>query len=228
MRVSTVHLICTRHEELGECNVERLVEMFSRIQPDVIFEELDADLFDQYYLDEKHHSLESDAVKRYRSDHQITQVPVDVLPWRDNHFVESYKHMLHRVESQISQDAFHFRNALDMSQQHAETYGFKFLNSDYNDNILNEIDRLRLSILEQMNDSDLKEVDRRMTDIYRQRELTMMRTIYDHAAAHPFKTGVFYVGSAHRRSILELIEQFERQRETKIRWVTAWEMSSYP
>jgi hypothetical protein len=127
--------------------------------------------------------------------------------------------MFKLVEGQISREASHFRNALDDHQRNMVTYGFPYLNSHYNDDMLYEIDRLRRSILEQIQDSNLKEIDRRMTEIHHERELKMIRTIYDYAEAHPFETGVFYIGAAHRRGILVLIEKFEQQEETKICWV---------
>lgn len=47
--MNEIYLLCTRHENLGECNSQELYNIFERIKPDVIFEETPPSYFDLYY-----------------------------------------------------------------------------------------------------------------------------------------------------------------------------------
>ena len=50
------------------------------------------------------------------------------------------------------------------------------------------------------------------------RENTMLQNILNYSLANDFNQGVFLLGYAHRKSILEKIEKFQSNEEIKINW----------
>jgi hypothetical protein len=51
-----ITLVCTHHSEFGECNSDELYKIIELVQPNVIFEELNQDLFDSSIRKMKSHT----------------------------------------------------------------------------------------------------------------------------------------------------------------------------
>ena len=51
--MNNITLICTVHEEKGICNINELYKIIERINPEIIFEEINPSAFDEYYKDKK-------------------------------------------------------------------------------------------------------------------------------------------------------------------------------
>jgi hypothetical protein len=46
----------------------------------------------------------------------------------------------------------------------------------------------------------------------------MIRNIYAYCKDNQFKTAIFMCGAAHRKSIIEKIEKYKTQENTKLNW----------
>ncbi len=47
--MNSITLIATAHFEIGKCNSYELYKIIEKISPEVIFEELSSNLFDEFY-----------------------------------------------------------------------------------------------------------------------------------------------------------------------------------
>src|SRR5688500_15134416 len=96
-----INLICTRHNEGGNCNSDTLFGIIESINPDIIFEELSKDNYDSSYKEQSLITLETSAIKKYLQYRTITHIPVDTyeLP---KYYYENIDQMHQRICSGIS------------------------------------------------------------------------------------------------------------------------------
>ena len=75
-----ITLVCTHHSDFGKCNSDELYNIIELVRPDVIFEELNHDLFDKFYKENEipNEPPEVKAVKKYIKDNNISHIPVDI------------------------------------------------------------------------------------------------------------------------------------------------------
>ena len=78
--MNNITFVSTHHAEFGKCNSDELYKIIELIRPDVIFEELNQDLFDKFYKGDEipFETPEIKAVKRYIKEHFAIQIPVDI------------------------------------------------------------------------------------------------------------------------------------------------------
>ena len=215
--MGSVTLICTRHEEYRNCNSFQLLKLIEEVRPEVIFEELSQSNFDKSYQHETLRTLETSAIKQYIANHNITHIPVDTFP-RTREFDESVDRLYSRLTSGITQEAFQLRHLIDQIQEIAGNYGFDFLNSSANDEYLNKLDTLKLKVLSQLNDERLYEIHRTEIQMIEDRENQILGNIYTYSKENQFKNGLMFIGSGHRRTILQLIKKFDNIEEVKLIW----------
>lgn len=208
-----VSLVCTVHEEAERANVAELHAILMRIQPEVIFLEVPAASFDEFYGVCSRHNLESLAVRQYRNARQVKLVPVD-LPTPEREFFEDHEH-LHNI---VSGESSVYRQLLMTDRAHTRTYGFAYLNSEYCDKhwldaygeMLNTVRRLGNSRLVSIYESVVRKLDAR--------DAEMMSGILSYCKANAFERGVFLVGAAHRRRIIELANEQLSTSSSCIQW----------
>jgi hypothetical protein len=216
MRKITV--IYTRHEAGGRCNSDELLELIETIKPSVIFEELSQANFYRAYVTDELCTVETETIKKYRVQKIIEQIPIDTFP-RNRDYDEKVDFMNHRIYKRTTRDGFDYRNLLKQLFQYEERFGFAFLNSVYNDQIWSQIDDLKLKILAEMNDPKLNQIHQSELNMIHDREETMLRNIYDFVEHHTFEQAVMFIGSGHRRTLIPLIEMFEKEEKIKIEWI---------
>lgn len=141
-----ITVIFTQHIESGKCNSIELLNIIERIKPTVIFEELSQINYDKSYVDHNLDTLETITIKKYIINKNIIQKPVDTFP-RNREFEESIDRLYSRICGCITEDAFYFRKNIENQTQLSYSGGFTFLNSQINDNLLNERDALKTKIL---------------------------------------------------------------------------------
>jgi hypothetical protein len=207
-------LICTVHDEAGLCNHRELYEILKKIKPEIIFEEIPPSAFDIYYRNFYRNNLETDVINAYLENYQIKHIPVDydcVLPdsfWRDN------CNMFKRVES----NSYEYCKLMDLYSVYKRQYGFKYLNSD-NNNIINDqiYNAIEIS-LKEINNEKLYQIYNFWKNINNKRENKMINTIYEYSKNHEYQKGVFFIGAAHRKSIIIIIQKYIEKENFEIDW----------
>jgi hypothetical protein len=193
-------LVCTVHEEMGLANVSELRPILERIQPEVIFLEIPAEAFDDFYGNCGRQNLESIAVRQYREGRQVKLVPVD-LPAPSGDFVSNLEELRRRIR-RVSPE---YRRLMQSDDDCIREYGFDYLNSERCGELWARVYEDILSSIKWMKD------DPWLVAIYGSwmerndlREKAMMENIQKYCRENTFDKGVFLVGAAHRRAIIDL------------------------
>lgn len=194
MRLS---LVGTVHAESGLANVVELQAILERLNPDVLFVEIPSDYVDQY-CDSSHGSLESIAVARYRKSHELAVIPVDLTKPEDE-FFRNAREMFSKVERTSSD----YRRMMDSHSQNARIDGFPYLNSDRCIQAWIDIHSEVLATLDWIRDPRLCQIYNQWNGQNELRDAEMVRNVADYAVHNDFVHGVFLIGAAHRKSIID-------------------------
>jgi hypothetical protein len=208
-----VSVVGTVHEEKGRANISELLAILERIKPEVIFLEVPSAAFDDHFNGNRA-NLESAAVGRYRENHHVDLIPVD-LPTPDEDFFAKHRDLIRRIEG-TSPD---FRRLVDWHSQNASAHGFKYLNSKECSDLFSQLHEAMLAAIE-------KDVDRRLlAEVYdlwiRTNELRdkgMMKNMENHCRQASFSRAAFLVGAAHRQSILTLSRSQPAAAPSTVLW----------
>lgn len=210
-----ITLISTHHEELGKCNTDELYKIIDSISPDVIFEELNHDLFDRFYNknDIPFEILEIKAVKRYLRDHDIKNIPVDIDP-DPNSTMQDIEYMFHTFKK------YEVYKKLEAEQyKMTESEGFSFLNSKRSIQILEEKKQIELRLLEFIiNKIQLSRFYKLFYEEQDKRENKWLQNIYNYSKANSYDKAIFYCGASHRKSIMQKIQEHDKKEEFKLNW----------
>jgi hypothetical protein len=215
--VCNITLVCTIHEETGNCNVTELYKIIRSIRPQVIFEELSYNNFLKFYT-HNFRSLETDAVKRYARAHTVKQIPVDTfeLPLAYHEKLEQmYKWM---ITDRTMNESFNWRCVMAALMKLESSLGFNMLNSELNDELLERLDRLEGKMLRRRNDDTFCGTRLMKLRTTLSREDKMISNIYRYSKKYPYGHALLLMGSGHRRSVIKKIGYAERQEQTKLKW----------
>lgn len=215
----TITLVCTTHESCGNCNSFELFKIIESINPEVIFEELSQANSDRSYIDDKLFTLETSAIKMYRQFYTVKQVPVDTYE-QPQFFDERVDNMFDTICGNKSiTECGGFRDLVHQLISYKKQFGFGFLNSDLNDELLAKINTLEGTILELLNDNKLSETSRMKKEVIEKREETILNNIYEYSEAHEYSQAILFMGSGHRRGMIEKIRKYELGEGVKVNWV---------
>ena len=209
MRLS---LVGTVHAENGLANVVELLAILEHLTPDVIFAEIPAAEIDQY-RDGSRGSLESIAVAHYQEGRQIAVVPIDLAKPEDALF-RSSQEMFEKVE-RTSPD---YRRMIDRHRYHTRTDGFPYLSSDRCIKAWTAIRGEVLDTLDWINEPRMHEIYDRWNMQNALRDTEMVKNIADYAVRNRFGHGVFLIGAAHMRSIIEKTRVGSATAISRIEW----------
>ena len=206
-------VVGTVHEEKGRANTSGLVGILERIKPEVIFLEIPSAAFDDHFNGNRR-NLESTAVSRYRENHRVDLIPVD-LPTPDEDFFAKHRDLNRRIE-RTSPD---YRRLVDWHSQNVSAHGFAYLNSKDCSDLFSQLHEAMLAAIE-------KDVDHRLlAEVYdlwiRTNELRdkgMMKKIENHCRQASFSSAAFLVGAAHRQSIINLSRRAPGDASSTIQW----------
>ena len=206
-----ITLISTFHSELGKCNSDELYKIIKSINPDVIFEELPSDLFDQIYIKNLYSDLspETECVKKYLQDHNIKHIPVDI-PLSSNLFNNQIEYMLNVFKKYNV-----YRELLDEQYLMIEQNGFAYLNSEKFSESLDKKTAIEKYLIGFAN----RDIYRLFHEEQDNRENEMLRNIYNYSTENPYNQAAFLIGCAHRNSIMRKIEEYEAREKLKLNWV---------
>jgi len=205
-----ITFISTIHKEAGKCSPDELHLIIQQIRPDVIFLEALEDTYSEY---QKHifenfgvfnDKLEIAAIQQYSNHASFEYVPV-----LDSGLTDSFDN---KYNSPCMDRDPELNEILYKLETQTQELGFKFLNS-LECIELNELMRERESQL--LAGSEVDAAAKADIDSY---ENSMIRNIYNYCKINQFNTGIFMVGSAHRKSIIEKIEKFRLEDDVCINW----------
>jgi hypothetical protein len=207
--LNNIILISTIHKEIGKCNSIELCKIFQSINPDVIFLEAFENsyskyqqmLFSQFRV--YHERLELEAIQIYSQDHIFEYVPVLDIALSDEF----------ETKIKIVSENENYQELLDNYILLKTDDGFQFLNSEKNIALQEEMRELENCIID--DDIFLQKVNTSI-DAY---ENSMLRNIYSFCKVKSFKTAIFMCGAAHRKAIVEKIEEYDKNSETKLNWI---------
>ena len=150
-----------------------------------------------------HRKLEIRALQKYCSNASFKYIPVLDNELSDA-FAKKYKIVCENIEWQKLLDNF---NSL------AKEHGFQFLNSTESIMLQEE---MRMFENQLLNDSEINKATNEWIDTY---ENSMMHNIYSYCRNTQFNTAIFMCGVAHRKSIIEKIDDFNAQEEINLNWI---------
>jgi hypothetical protein len=210
-----ITLVNTYHCEKGNCNLSELYHIIENINPEVIFEELYASDFNEYYIEKKQgNKLETNTILKYMENHQIEHIPVDYAEIPPQTLMDLNKFMHIKLEKR----SYGYRQVHDSNMEFISLYGFKYLNSnDYikmNDIYENEI----IETIKFIKGEKLLSINQQWLDFMSNRENEMIRKIYDYCREHDFERGMFYIGAGHRSAIINKTQKYNETAEIKLTW----------
>ena len=209
-RLSVVGIV---HEEKGRANTSGLVGILERIRPEVIFLEIPSAAFDDHFNGNRG-NLESTAVSRYRENHRVDLIPVD-LPTPDEDFFAKHRDLNRRIE-RTSPD---YRRLVDWYSQNVSAHGFAYLNSKDCSDLFSHLHEAILDAIEKdVDHSRLAEVYDRWIRTEELRDREMVRNIENHCRQASFSSAAFLVGAAHRQSIINLSRRTPGAASSTIQW----------
>lgn len=203
-----VTLICTVHSEIGKCNSGELYKIIEKFKPEVIFEELSLTAYNQCYGIQNRITVETSAIKNYLQNHKIEHIPVVGS--------ELSKDLDNKLEVLSKYDIY--CNIMDKIMSLEEEYGFQFLNSDQYDELYEKIATLEKLILKDNNDTVLSRIfqwGNKTIDTY---ENEIIKNIYQYSAENNFNSALMFIGAAHRKSIIQKIQERDRADKLKLNW----------
>jgi len=169
-----IAVVGTVHEEKGLANVPALLAILERIKPELIFLEIPSAALDDY-LTGSRSNLESAAVSRYRAEHVVVLVPVD-LPTPEADFFTNNRDLFERIE-RTSPD---YCRLVDWHSQYVRAHGFAYLNSEHCRDLFSQLRQATDSAIESLADQRLAELYDLWIRTNTLRDKTMMRNIENH------------------------------------------------
>jgi len=98
-------------------------------------------------------------------------------------------------------------------------HGFDFLNSNQNDEVFERMNILEATILDIINDENLFGISRLKKEVIERREEEIINNIYNYSKEHTYNQALLFIGSGHRRSIIEKIKHSDMLEATKLNWI---------
>jgi hypothetical protein len=209
-----ITLISTAHDEKGNCNILELYKIIDNIDPEVIFEEIPPSAFDSFYKERTRNNLESEAIIKYLENHKCEHIPVDLDFIPPESFFDKYKN----VHKQIERRSNIYKNIIDTYSFYRGVYGFKYLNSIECMNLDIELNKEMEIVLQMINDEKLYEGYKSWNELMDRRENEMLKNIYLYSKNNKFNKGLFFIGSGHRDTIIEKIQNYSKVEEININW----------
>lgn len=212
--MNNVVVVFTVHKDCGFANSASLLDFLKRHQPEVIFLEIPAYAFDWYYsLFNTRSNLESIAVRQYCEKQPFAKlIPVDMTV--DDDFIDSHEEWFEEIAS-INPEMCRL---LDANMRDQEDIGFPYLNSDRCGQRWVEIYAAIKDAIDGLDDPVLIERFESWNNTHEQRDQAMISNIRQYCREHEFERGVFLIGAAHRRSIIEKLRKAESDEEDHLEW----------
>jgi pheromone shutdown protein TraB len=209
-------LVGTFHSETGKCNADELYKIIEQINPDVVFEELTPNLYDILYnkgiYDESAPS-EFKCIRKYQQHYNFKNIPVDI------EVNSSFSNDINLSFALFEKHTI-FNEIVSELKKKIELEGFDFLNSDEFSDLVEKQRTIERKILEVevINNSKLKNIYKTFFEEQNYRENVMLDNIYAYSEANNYDQAVFFIGSAHRNSLLRKVKEYQLKEKIKLNW----------
>ena len=210
-----ITLIFTMHEECGKCNFGELYKIIESINPEIIFEELSSNLFDKFYNRNQlsDEPMEVKAVKKYIQNHNIKHTPVDIDADQglSNYNIEYMFNIFRKYDA--------YKKLEDEQYSMIERDGFVYLNSKKCAKLFDKMKIAEKNIMEfDVNRNLLSRIYELFHEEQNNRENAMLNNIYNYSKDNQCNQGILLIGSGHRKSIMEKIEECKAKETIKLNW----------
>lgn len=204
-------LISSFHISIGKCNSKELYSIINKIQPEVIFEELDHETFNFIYREgNKPQTIEAISIKKYLETFKIDHYPVDTYKFN---IIDSFQEF-DKISNHNTEYNKLFIQHLNLIIEH----GYSFINSNEFTEMLETLKNIEKNTLLEINNSLLLAKYIKHLNLIEKREIEMLRNIYNYIEIKKYKKALFICGVQHRKSIYNIIPEFEANTKVKINW----------
>ncbi len=219
LRMKNINVIFTIHKCNGACNSDALHEIIKLIKPDIIFEELSLANFDDFYNKRRRNSLETDAIKKYLRNHDIKHIPIDTYSLPEK-YEDKQDYLLDvLINKNILQESFELERLILELEEKICLGGFHFLNSDANNEVLDKFEILKGQLLNKINDLQLFSIAEMDKNVIDKREDEIINNIYNYSKENQYFNALLFMGSGHRRAMMQKVENLKDQKGFKINWI---------
>jgi len=211
MGLKQITLISSAHEEHGELNSNELYKILVEISPDIIFEELFFPRTKENTINL--YSIENYAINKYIDEYIVTHVSVD-YDFRTFINLNDINTMYEKLRNSSEQIyTLNKRKNYSIGKK-----GFKYLNSEDCTSILDEIKSLEKEILNSLDDEKITNLYNLWENINNKRENEMVNNIFLYSKENDYNNAVFIFGIAHKKSILQNLEDYENKYKLGLNW----------
>lgn len=207
-----VTLVNTVHEERGSVTVAALVTLLERLSPEVIFAEIPKSHAARY-ANGSHGNLESLAVADFSRRHRVSVVPVD-----RNEPSEEFSRVTQDLFERVERASRDYRALVDHHGECVKQGGLPYLNSSASAQAFFGIQSEVRATIEWVRAPHLHVVYDKWLDEIELRDQEMLANITQYAGESALVSGVFLVGAAHRRSILEKVLSDRGTGRSPVEW----------
>lgn len=215
MRVS---LVWSVHQETGVATAGELHWLLQRMRPEVLFLEHSAGDF-AAFLDGSCGTLESAAVRRYRTLHPVDLVPVD-LPPPDAESRHKSDSLFDAVEA-LSSD---YCRLFTLNSLRTGAGGFAYLNSESCIVLQDAMQRAMRAAVENRAEPSLTELYSFWMQTNDLREEAMLDGVEAFARHTPFAKAVLLVGAAHIHSLFNKTQARQAAGSSPVLWDFDWRL----
>ncbi|MCK0137226.1 hypothetical protein [Arenibacter sp. S6351L] len=205
-----INLISTVHTEKGNCTSKNLFEILNKLKPDAIFCEASTKMYQEFKIGLNQSSLELNAIMKLCEFHSFYLVPVDTYP----PLSANIRSQIEEIKKSLKKDEI-FTNAWNKHEEHTSLLGFKYLNSDENNKLLDKIFKRINYLIPRLGNLDNKIAYKKWLNFHDSRENTMLENINSYIENNEFENAVLLCGSAHRKSITNKINE---NKNTLLKW----------
>lgn len=212
---NNVTIIGSYHSEIGICNPFELYKIIEIFEPDVIFEELPAHIFNSIYSGRyQPNTVESKAISAYIKNHEVRHFPVDTYSYDLDELFSEYELLF-----QFDDNYEIIFTELITNIQH---YGFTFLNSSRCTKQIAELKKLELKILTDNCSEELLTKYVQEQEIHCKREWEILKNIYSYSITNPFNNALLICGTDHKKGLLEKINHNSFKDKIMINWLSMY------
>lgn len=200
----SITFLSSCHLETGKCNSIELYKIIDLINPEIIFEELDLDGFNDHYGPNGPYSTETVAIYHYIQNKNIKHFPVDTYDMK--YFTKEDKKYMDNI---ILNNSNEFRQLLEKQLKLLHLYGYKFINSDECIELITNLQDIEYNVQLKLNDEKLTNIYKEWININNKREEVIIKNIYDYCKNNKFDKGLLIIGAEHRKSLKNKIDNYE-------------------
>ena len=207
-----INLICTAHKIIGKCIPEELYKIIQKINPEVIFEEIDFSRKNDFFRNQYVKTIETFVIVKYLQNYNCIHIPVETYDIPDIYI--DYEDYLNKIFTE--ENIYKEFNKIIING--IKEKGFFFLNANECSNTFEEINNYKENYINNLNDENINNIYKSWLAIENNRENEMLRNIYDYSRNNNYNSAIFITGARHRKSLINKIKEYEINNKIKLNW----------